>query len=269
MECKGLDICTFWWGERLRRIDVVCLKSMVKAGCRVKLFTFGPVDGMPRSVERHDAARILSKDVFRRLDPHFPALRSKVTIQQYSDIFRIALMKHGEGFWLDTDVLLLKPFSPPADRPFLARENRSRLGVSALFFPPAHPVVGEFDAYLAGSARLPQWLGFRRRVLRPLLYRLAGKELSLAEAGITIFGNDGLTRLGHRYGYFRDAAPKETFYWLNGKDTLAFYDPSFDFRPLFGPGVHGFHVHMKEPSGEPPRPGSFYDWAVRHVADVD
>jgi hypothetical protein len=264
-----LDICTFWWGERLRQIDVVCLKSMVKAGCRVKLFSFAEIANLPRSVERHDAARILGEDVFRRLDPGYPKLESYRTIQQYSDIFRIALMKHGEGAWLDTDVLLLRRFDPPAGRPFLARENPRSLGVSALYFPPDHPVIREFDDYLAGAARLPSWLGFRRGVARPLLYRMFGQEFTPAKAGITIFGNDGITRLARKHGFFADAAPKQTFYWFNGKETLAFYDPGFDFRVLFRPDVYGFHVHIKQPANQPPRPGSFYEWATAHVADVE
>lgn len=264
-----MDICTFWWGSRLRQIDVVCLKSMAKAGYRVKVFTFGAVDNMPRSVERHDAARILSEAVFRKLDPAYPDLASNVTIQQYSDIFRIALMKHGEGFWLDTDVLVLNRFDPPPDAPFLAREHAGRLGVSALYFPQDHPVIAEFDDYLSGPSRIPSWLGLRRRVLRPALYRLMGREPTLPEVGITIFGNDGITRLGQKYGFFKTAAPSRTYYWLIGRNTLAFYDPAYDFHVMMRPDVYGFHVHRKGPSEDAPQPGSFYDWATRHVADVD
>lgn len=264
-----MDICTFWWGSRLRQIDIVCLKSMVKVGYRVKVYTFDPVENLPRSVERHDASPILSRDVFRKLDPAYPNIASHVTVQHYSDLFRIALMKHGEGFWLDTDVLMLNRFDPLADRPFLAREHSKRLGVSALYFPPDHPVIAEFDAYIAGPDRIPPWLGFRRRVLRPALYRLMGREPTLPEVGITIFGNDGITRLGHKYGFFDTAAPPTTFYWLIGKETFAFYDPAFDFRVMMRPDVYGFHVHRKGPSQEAPRPGSFYDWATRHVAEVE
>lgn len=263
-----MDICTFWWGQRLRRIDAICLRSMIKIGYRVKIFAYRPIDNLPDSVELHDAAGILDERVFLRLDPGYPDLKTPITIQQFSDIFRIALMKNRKGFWLDTDVFMLSRFEAPADRPFVAREDRKRVGVSALYFPPDHPVIGAFDAYLDGDALLPAWLGTRRRVLRPMLFRARGRRITPAEAGITIFGNDGISRLAKKHGFFAEAAPKETFYAVSGKETLKLYDPHYDFHALMRPGIYGIHVHRKEPARLPPRPGSFYAWASDHVRDV-
>lgn len=262
-----MDICTFWYGTRLRDVDRICLASMVMTGQRVKLFAYAPIKNVPAGVEMHDAERILPQSVFRRLDPEFPDFRSPHTVVQFSDLFRIMLMKHQQGVWLDTDVFLLKQFHPDPHRPYLARENRSRVGVSALYLPPDNPVIGEFEAYIAETSALPNWLGLRRGVLRPTYYRLIGKEVTPAAIGITVFGNDGISRLAKKYGFFKDAAPKENFYYWTGKDALRIFDPDYANEPLQHPDFIGFHIHKKHPGVLILRPGSFYEWITNHVAD--
>lgn len=257
-----MDICTFWYGRRLRMIDRVCLASMVRCGMRVKLYSYDEVENLPSGVERREAHPFLSLDVFRRLHPRGI---DGVAIQQFSDIFRIMLMKHGQGFWLDTDVLLLKPFDFAANEPYVARENRCRVGVSAMYFPRNHPVIGEFEAYLAGNEVLPSWLGLRRGVLRPALYRAMGRDVCPVSIGITVFGNDGISRLARKYGFFSRAAPQSHFYALVGEQTEQFYEPDFDFRSLFRDDVYGLHVHRKEASSAPPRPGSMFEWALNEA----
>ncbi len=260
-----MDICTFWYGPRLREVDRICLASMVMTGQRVKLFTYGPVENVPPGVELYDASTILPESAFKRLDPAYPDFRSRRTIVQFSDIFRIMLMKHRQGVWLDTDVYLLKPFHPDPDRPYLARENRFRVGVSALYFPPDHPVIAEFEAYMAASYPLPRWLGIRRGKLRPLYYRVIGKEITPAAIGITVFGNDGISRLARKYGLFTKTAPQQNFYYWIGKRATRIYDPAYGLEPIEHPDFIGFHIHMKHKEVVSHQSGSFYMWAMERV----
>lgn len=260
-----MDICTFWYGPSLRDVDRICLASMVMTGQRVKLFSYAPIENVPEGVEMHDASTILSEQVFKRLDPNYPNLRSRTTIVQFSDIFRIMLMKHRQGVWLDTDVYLLKQFHPDPTKPYLARENHFRVGVSALYLPHAHPIIREFEDYVASSDPLPRWLGVRRGKLRPLYYRLTGKEVTPAAIGITIFGNDGISRLARKYGIFKNAAPQENFYYWVGKEATRIYDPIYGIEPTKHPDFIGFHIHKKHKEVVSMQPGSFYMWAIDRV----
>lgn len=257
-----MDICTFWHGPRLRDVDRICLASMVMTGQRVKLFSYAPVENVPAGVELHDAEAILPEAAFKRLDPDYPNLKTRRTIVQFSDIFRIMLMKHKQGVWLDTDVYLLKQFHPNPDQPYFARENFFRVGVSALYFPADHPIIGEFEDYMAGDYPLPRWLGFRRGFLRPLFYRLTGKPVTPAAMGITVFGNDGISRLVKKYGIFKDAAPQKNFYYWVGKDATRIYDPAYGIEWKNDPDVIGFHIHKKHKEVVSLQPGSFYMWAI-------
>ncbi|AUS54135.1 hypothetical protein CX678_05750 [Brucella melitensis] len=260
-----MDICMFWYGSRLRDVDRICLASMVMTGQRVKLFAYAPIENVPPGVELHDAESILPETAFKRLDPAYPNFHTQLTVVQFSDIFRIILMKYQQGVWLDTDVYLLKQFHPDPDKPYLARENRSRVGVSALYLPHDHPIIHEFEDYMAATDPPPTWLGLRRGKLRPLYYRLIHKEVTPASIGITVFGNDGISRLARKYGIFKDAAPQENFYYWVGKEATRIYDPAYGLTPIHHPEFIGFHIHKKHKEVVSFQPGSFYMWAIDRV----
>lgn len=263
-----MDICTFWHGPLLREVDYICLASMVMTGQRVKLFAYAPVKNLPVGVELHDAEAILPEATFKRLDPNYPNLKTRRTIVQFSDLFRIMLMKHQQGVWLDTDVYLLKQFHPDPTVPYLARENHFRVGVSALYLPPDNPIIKEFEDYIAASYPLPRWLGIHRGKLRPFYYRMIGKEITPAAIGITVFGNDGISRLARKYGIFRNAAPQQNFYYWVGREASRIYDTQYGLEPINHPDFIGFHIHKKHKEVVSFQPGSFYVWAIERVGPL-
>lgn len=263
-----MDICTFWFGDKLRYVDSLCLASMVQTGQRVKLFVHGPVSGVPEGVELHDAEPILPLSVLYQLDPDFPDYKPGRSIVQFSDIFRVMLMKHKQGVWLDTDVYLVKKFQPKENKVWLGRENRSRVGVSALYLPPDNPIIAAFDKYLASGNPVPEWLGFKRRVWMPLRLKMKALPVRPNRLGITVFGNDGISRLAKRHGFFSQAQPKEAFYYWTGREATRVFDPAFGLEPLNDPRFLGFHIHKKALTTEPPREGSFFDWAIKRTAVI-
>ncbi len=72
---------------------------------------------------------------------------------------------------------------------------------------------------------------------------MIGKEITPASIGITVFGNDGISRLARKYGIFGSAAPRENFYYWVGKDAARIYDPSYGLEPMDHPDFIGFHIH--------------------------
>ncbi|AQX27859.1 MULTISPECIES: hypothetical protein [unclassified Bartonella] len=259
-----MDICTFWYGKQLRQVDWLCLASMVKTGQRVKLFSYEKVE-IPVGVELHEAESILPRSIFYRLDPNFPSYEPSRTIVQFSDLFRIMLMKYQKGVWLDTDVYLVKQFHPKVDQVWLAKENTARVGVSALYLPPDNPIIKAFDDYLASTEIIPDWLGFKRRVWIPFWLRRRKLPVLPGRIGITIFGNDGISRLAKRYGFFHEAKEKKTFYYWTGRKAERIFDPAFGVEPIKDSCFIGFHIHRKEKTTQKPQEGSFYHWAVSRI----
>lgn len=152
-----------------------------------------PIANLPEGVDLCNAAEIMSKDFIYRLDPEYHPSH------------------HGAGVWLDTDTYLLEAFNPDGKELWLARENMSRVGVSAMYLPLDSPIITEFEEYMRGKQIIPNWTGVKRRFIKPLLLKLRGKRVITPNIGITLFGNDGISRLAKKYGDWHKAHNKKVF----------------------------------------------------------
>lgn len=99
----GLDtILTFWGGQPLRPAVRLALRSMVAQGHPVRLYSYDPVDGLPAGVAWADARTVVDEEVYRR------CVRG-ADIRFFSDLFRYRALHRLGGWWLDTDMVLLRP----------------------------------------------------------------------------------------------------------------------------------------------------------------
>lgn len=255
-------VCTLWMDGPLRRIDKICLASMVANGMDVTAFTYGDVPNLPDGVKGADANTIMSRDLIDRLK-----LVKKVDhntwqpIANFSDFFRIQLQKHGKGIWLDSDVFLFRHFTYDPTSVYFAKEDMLRIGSPVYYLPKSHPVIDEFDQLMMQDELMPNWLGLRRGKLRPFIWNLRGIKFSPPDIGITIYGNDAFTRLAKRHGDYNKALPKHTYYHWTGKKTDRLFQ-AVDFQFLLRDPKHiGIHIHRKHWEKEPTVKGSWWEWA--------
>jgi glycosyltransferase involved in cell wall biosynthesis len=85
---------------------VAATRSMVLAGHRVKLWSYTPsrLQGLVHGgIELCDAAEVIPRQLFERV-----VARSEIRF--FSDLFRYAVLYEHGGLWLDSDVVLLRPF---------------------------------------------------------------------------------------------------------------------------------------------------------------
>jgi hypothetical protein len=253
------EIVTFWHGplDGLRRL---CLRSQVAAGHKVTIYSFDPVARLPDGVGNAEAEAILPHSFAERLRPTRPdGVWTDRTMLQFSDFFRIRLMKKAAGLWLDADVLLLKGIEIDATKPYFAWERPHQLGNSVLYLPPHDPIVAAFEALMAQDELTPDWLSLQHR-LTFLMHRLRGTT-RISEVRLAIFGPAALTALARRAGELSHALPKESFYAVHAEPKL-FFEPR-DFSALLrDPGIVGFHISPKGRGNQPPIPGSLHAWAA-------
>lgn len=256
------DVSTLWFDGPLRRIDWICLKSMVANDLDVTLYTYGDVPNVPEGVTLAEGRTICDPALLDRLQlVRKPENNAWQPIANFSDFFRVALMKQGKGLWLDSDVFVFRPFTYDGSDVFFAREDRVRIGSPVYYLPSTHPVIGEFDRLLAQDELIPNWLGFRRGTLRPFWWKLRGVRFSPPDLGITIYGNDAFTRLAQRYGDYDKALPKPSFYhWTGSQNDKLFQPEPFQFL-LDDPQHLGIHVHRKHWGEKPTQAGSWWAWA--------
>ena len=255
-----MKLATLWLEGRIHNLGALCLASWVEQGFEVDLYSFGPLTNVPEGVTVKDAEPILSADLLDQLTPVLHAHRSRTqAIANFSDFFRMRMMELGLGLWLDTDILLFRPFDVDPTQPYFAWEDRHRIGSPVFYLPQGNPMIADFNRVYDDPDLMPHWLGFKRRVLKPMIWRLQGKQFSPRDLGITIYGNDAFSQLAKKHRQTEHALCTKPFYSWNGKETERFYDPKYTRRIEQDPEILGLHVHHKVDVNRRPAPGSLYD----------
>lgn len=244
-------ILTFWGGQPLRPAVRLALRSMVAQGHPVRLYGYEPPDAVPPGVTWTDARAVLPEDLYRR------CVRD-ADIRFFSDLFRYRALHRFGGWWLDTDMVLLRPLRFATDHVFCTQWGGAEQG---------HMVVND-------AIRAPQGSAF--------MAYLFDTALAVLEAGGPVpFGAAGpllLTR-GLLAGPGRDllggVMPPMVFNpvdWTRHED-LDTADPALLER-IAHPRVAGVHLWhgMWGPDGPPvdaARPGGILDHLGRRFADQD
>jgi hypothetical protein len=259
------DVVTFWHGplDALRRL---CLSSQVAAGHRVTVYSFDSIPGLPRGVSNAEAEAILPHSFSERLRPAEPdGSWRDWTLLQFSDFFRMRLMRQRAGLWLDADVLLLRGVEIDPAKPYFAWERPRQLGNSVLYLPSDNSIVIAFEKLMAQDELAPHWLALRHR-LTFALHRLRGKR-RVSDIRVALYGPAALTALASRAGELHHALPKKSFYAVHA-EPRRFFEQS-DFSALIGdPDIIGFHISPKGRGNEKPRPGSLHAWAAERFGTL-
>lgn len=262
-----MKIASFWHSGRLRNLECLCVASWLEVGAEVDLYHFGPISGVPKGVRLRPAAEVLSHDYLDRLVPLLRVdRRVGQPIMNYSDLFRIKLQERGAGIWLDCDLILFRPFPFDPAKPLFAWEDHHRIGSPVFYLPPSSPFIPDYLKVLDDPRLMPHWLGFKRGVLKPLLWKLQGRAWTPPDLGLTIYGNDAFTRLAHKHTITQYALPSRSFYPWNGMATRKFYDPACSERLEDDAEVYGLHIHHKFPHIPRPDPASLYGRMLDRLA---
>ncbi|MBU8536857.1 glycosyltransferase family 32 protein [Falsiroseomonas tokyonensis] len=161
---------SFWHGGPLSPYEELCLASFVRQGHRFELFTYDPALVVPAGVVRRDAAAILPQDRIY----FYEAGLGRGSVAGFANLFRYTLLAREPGWWVDTDVLCLRP-DPPQAPCFFAWEgpDLALVGNAILRLPP-------------GDALLPAMLAARDSFAPDQPWGTAGPHLltaTLRQAG--------------------------------------------------------------------------------------
>ena len=133
----------FWHGSSLGPYQLLGLRSFVDRGHQVELYTYDHSGiEVPGWIIRKDAQEIWPAD-------HVMCYRNEADIGRgsfalHSNLFRYAVLFKKGGWWIDLDVVLLRP-ELPTQEIFFSIESRDPLQAttSVLKFPKGHPAMME------------------------------------------------------------------------------------------------------------------------------
>ena len=96
-------IQSLWIGPRLSMMERLSIASFLQNGHSYILYAYGPVEGLPEDAELKDANEILPSCVIFTYAEY-------ATCSGFSNFFRYKLLLERGGWWVDTDMICLRPF---------------------------------------------------------------------------------------------------------------------------------------------------------------
>ncbi len=100
---KNTVIQGLWVGRSLSVMEQMSISSFIKHGHEYHLYVYDDdIEGLPKGVSLKDADQILSRS-------RTPRQKEQIS-SGFSDMFRYRLLLEKGGYWVDTDVVCLRPF---------------------------------------------------------------------------------------------------------------------------------------------------------------
>jgi hypothetical protein len=120
-----IEVNSLWIGNRLSTLEVLAITSHLRQGHVFRLWTYDPVANVPDGVHVHDGNEILpTTDFFT-----YRVGEGAGSVSAFSNVFRYKLLAERGGWWVDSDVVALKPFA--FDEPYVFASERHRNGSSS------------------------------------------------------------------------------------------------------------------------------------------
>ena len=108
-------IQSLWIGGSLSKIEQLCINSFLKNNHEFHLYTYGEVQNIPEGTTVKDANEIInSSEIFTYNGGSYAG---------FADWFRWELLYKKGGFWVDTDVICIKPID---SAPYTSSSSKSK-----------------------------------------------------------------------------------------------------------------------------------------------
>ena len=95
-------IQSLWIGSELSKLEQLCFKSFIDNDHTFHLYTYGEVKNVPKGVIIKDANEILNEnEIFKYKNG---------SVSAFSNLFRLTMLYKKGGYWVDSDVICVRPF---------------------------------------------------------------------------------------------------------------------------------------------------------------
>jgi len=124
-ETNLLPIKGLWIGNKLSPMEQVSIASFLHHGHEYYLYTYGEIEGIPEGTTVKDANEIVPLSFLHYKD--FPNLAT------FADFFRYKLLYVNGGWWVDTDVVCVKPFDFNQDYVFASEYTDVKKSIEGIY----------------------------------------------------------------------------------------------------------------------------------------
>lgn len=121
---------SLWIGERLGLVEQLCIMSFLKHGHEFHLYTYENVNGIPIGTTILDGNKILPKsEIFYYSEQQ--SLSGKRSPVAFSNMFRYKMLLDKGGYWVDMDMICVRPFNFVEDYVFSSEIHQGRQTINA------------------------------------------------------------------------------------------------------------------------------------------
>ena len=225
------EIRSLWIGDSLSPVERLTATSFIQHGHPFHLYTYHDIASVPSGVQIFDANSII---------PEREIFLSHGSYAHFADWFRWKLLKQLGGFWVDMDVVCLRPFAFQEDVIF-GYEAGNRPNVSVLRFPAGHPVCIEMEDRCANPNKFRRDDKLRdivRKLGRRYLHGNLRGSVKWGEAG----GPTGFQQVLTQYGLLDRVLPFTYFYPIAWQNAKCIFDATLSRDVSMFLDTHAIHV---------------------------
>lgn len=229
---KNLPIIqSLWIGGNLSNIELLSISSFLNHGHEFHLYTYGKIDNIPLGVSVMDANEILPESLI------FKNKYGSYAI--FADWFRWELLYRKGGFWVDTDIICIRPFVFQEDIIFGLQEG-GRVGTAVLGFPKEHELTRLMADICKDPNILKSYDPFLLKCLKILrrIFKNHRKNVFWGEAG----GPSGFTRVLKHYKMMDKAKPFMFFFPIHYSNYYCVFDTSLNGDQELFNNTYGLHL---------------------------
>jgi len=210
---KGPIVQSLWVGSRLSAMERMTIQSFLASGHVFHLYCYDSISGVPAGTELMDAAAILPRERIFTYQSGFAAGSPAA----FSNFFRYKLLLERGGWWVDTDVICLRPFDIPNEE----------VWTSEFQDPPLGPIVSTSVMRAQAGNQIMAWVW---------------DKCQQVDTGAVMFGQIGPRLLQAALDALQTRArwPPKSFSPIPFFDWRKMLDPSQRFS--FDADVYGVHL---------------------------
>ena len=241
-----------WVGETLGPLEQLCVLSGLAAGHPYHIYSYEPgrLSGVPEGAEVRDAAEVMPRE-------RMVAYAECGSFVLGSNFWRYEMLGQDLGYWVDLDLLLLKPLDFAQEYVF-GREHEGSINTAVVLAPADSGLVQDLINF-PKAMRRPPWFG-PRRSLNYYLKRIRQGPLGLEDLPWGTYGPQMLSHFVAKHRLEQFAADPEVFYPVSWHDARELYEPAERIEARLTEGTFAIHLYnsqLRELAKSPPPAGSF------------
>lgn len=220
---QGLWICEK--GGLLSPLELLCLHSFVAHGHEFHLYIYDEIANIP------DLPQIKTMNANDVLPRKTIAANSQGSLAGYSDWFRWELLRQKGGWWVDMDIVCLRPFDFPEEI-VVGHETGylnlpSECSNAIVKYPRSHPLVSGMAENCWHPTRIMPWNNAkirRRKIVKKIrFWRNPADNIGWGGAG----GSQEHFAALKYFGLTQYIKPFHVFYPVSYNMTSCFYNETF------------------------------------------